>query len=62
MKTTEWYPGKVKPVRVGLYQRKLKGGGVLYSWWDGRVWMTENRWRLSVYQSIKWRGLKGETK
>lgn len=70
MKTTKWFPGNVKPVRDGLYQRRY-GSKVVY--W---AMFREGKWRfacgmdyraraekergLSPFQSeanIVWRGL-----
>jgi hypothetical protein len=36
MKLTGWYRGDQKPVRVGVYKRRCKGGR--FSLWDGRTW------------------------
>ncbi len=67
MKLTQWFPGDVKPVHVGVYERRLKfRAGVYYSQWDGEKWLRLH-WTvegaaalagaLSVYQSLPWRGV-----
>lgn len=62
---TAWYPGTVKPARVGVYERKLFGG-LHFSCWDGQQWKLGQRgsitlaadcWLQSGYQSVPWRGL-----
>ena len=70
MKTTPWFPGDVKPVRVGVYQR---GGGVRpFSYWNGLYWCCSamspknaedmgRRKLQSIFQAIKWRGLTEPT-
>lgn len=37
MKTTDWFPGSVKPVRAGLYER-LVCGEACWAVFDGAVW------------------------
>jgi hypothetical protein len=32
-----WIDGSVKPVRIGVYQRRLMSG-VVYARWDGERW------------------------
>ena len=67
-KTTKWFPGTVKPVHVGLYQRRLVFGG-MWSWWNGKVWCgwggTEEiaarngkEGYMSSVQDARWRGLR----
>lgn len=36
-KYTSWFPGSVRPLREGLYQKKLERG-TAYSYWDGFYW------------------------
>lgn len=41
MKLTGWYPGNVKPVRVGVYECEWGYYGVMsyyYNYWDGSNW------------------------
>ena len=65
MKTTAWYPGTVKPVRAGVYERQYKFNGVKYCYWSGRYWcLPEITARkafgirfMSEYQNLPWRGL-----
>ena len=71
MKTTPWFPGDVKPVRVGVYQRS--GHGLHpFSYWDGLHWCRSTtspkdaeafgrRHVQSIFQTIKWRGLTEPT-
>ena len=37
-KLTEWYPGHIKPVRVGVYQRLYGRVVVGFAYWNGRNW------------------------
>lgn len=68
MKTTDWYPGYVKPVRVGVYGVKSKRFGfILYKYWNGSKWAVygvtidqamKNRRKLKdSHQDWKWRGV-----
>ena len=69
MKLTQWFPGDVKPVHVGVYERRLKGTTtVFYSRWDGEKWWSLRRTvtgantvlpvlRFSDYQNLPWRGV-----
>ena len=70
MKLTEWYPGDVKPVRVGVYQQQsgIRPVSIGYQYWDGSFW---NGWfktaemafrfrrsRVSIsHQNDPWRGV-----
>lgn len=63
---TPWYPGDVKPVRVGVYQTKNQiDKGAVYQRWNGLFWClccdTPDRaatWDdQSLFQRSKWRGL-----
>lgn len=65
MKLTPWYPGTVKPVRKGVYQRQYSFGNP-YCYWTGRRWcMCEpNPERaacsteiISGFDRLPWRGL-----
>ncbi len=70
MKTTPWYPGTVKPVRVGLYQRDYGREGNYFCRWDGKVWYCGHYHTQiaavdgdrSFFQDIPWRGLTKEAK
>lgn len=38
---TKWFKGRVKPVHVGLYERKSPSPEThraVYAWWDGKQW------------------------
>ena len=70
-KRTPWYPGSVKPVRVGLYEREVWGAYrndffVNLSYWNGEFWggwsnskryAIRNKSLPSIVQDAKWRGL-----
>lgn len=63
--TTDWFPGEVKPVHVGVYETK-PDDGTTFQHWDGKQWglcaITPNCALngigiASAYQASKWRGL-----
>ena len=69
-KLTDWIPGNVKPVRVGVYQREYDNGGmgrpVWYCYWNGKCWGVfhdtpekAKDWEgvPSNAQTLPWRGL-----
>ena len=67
--TTPWFPGSTKPVRVGVYLRKVSHAWELYSYWDGKKWHVNVpypqdaalfRGRVSTYQTLPWCGLLEE--
>lgn len=71
-KLTPWFPGNVKPVRKGVYQRRAGFLGS-YSYWNGRFWCLGDNTPLaakdsvaisyaSEAQSALWRGLAQDTK
>ena len=64
MKVTQWFPGNVEPIYVGMYQRDC--GGVCYSYWNGNNW--SECWvdmknslkftgRATYYPELPWRGI-----
>ena len=65
MKLTPTFPGHIKPVRVGIYQRKdCATWG--YAYWSGSQWSADwlsarkaylNRDYVSFCQQLPWRGL-----
>ena len=65
MKTTPWYPGTVKPVRVGVYERWYPlSNEAFFSFWTGKFWRAGTKninatfyERESDFQNFKWRGL-----
>ena len=72
MTLTDWFPGSVKPVRKGVYQREYilgKARGARYCYWDGKKWyMGANnaceaehyffRWKdVAPNQFLPWRGV-----
>jgi hypothetical protein len=65
---TPWYPGGVKPVHVGVYERQhaKRAYQTAYSYWNGQHWCLlaknihealENKTIRSCWQEIDWRGL-----
>jgi len=71
-KLTPWYPGDVKPVRPGIYQRLL-GSSAFYAcftskgyWTLGHVSLPEAIYLATVcpsgFQNRPWRGLAEEPK
>ena len=70
MKLTQWFPGTVKPVRVGVYERNYSEfpfHSPNYCHWNGKfwgLWATTPRGavvlkiRPSPYQDLPWRGVK----
>lgn len=65
MKLTPWFNGKEKPVRVGLYQRDVRGF-VVYAWWNGHTWSLGDKSKRrtlsfkrhsSYHQNLEWRGV-----
>jgi hypothetical protein len=68
-KLTPWFPGTVKPARVGVYERKHAEGVYAWSRWSGKYWIAtawlraENanaRRGKSGYQALPWRGLASD--
>ena len=64
---TDWFPADVKPVRVGVYERR-KREHAHYSKWSGECWIaycsTPGHAALesdrSLFQSLEWRGLAAD--
>lgn len=63
---TPWYPPEVKPVRVGVYQRKSFIAGIGFSHWNGKKWsytytkkddVLPNKRTVTYYPYWPWRGL-----
>jgi hypothetical protein len=65
MKRTPWFPGTVKPMRVGVYEREYGEYDFLYCRWDGKYWyacamtpkQAEKAPGLSAMQNLPWRGV-----
>ena len=67
MKITDWYDGEIKPVYVGVYERKSEYGFSHFSYYNGKSWKQmaftpEKALKLlsdddSLFQSLKWRGV-----
>jgi hypothetical protein len=67
LKLTQWFPGEVKPVRMGVYERKWPDGDRVWTIWNGRNWGNSFLSPVDVRyvcrgieQSIPWRGLASE--
>ncbi|KVD68031.1 hypothetical protein WI86_19540 [Burkholderia ubonensis] len=56
MEKTPWYPGDIKPVRKGWYERDYEAGDVYLDLWDGACWRKPNGDRMHA-QDRQWRGL-----
>ena len=66
MKLTPWFPGTVKPVRAGVYERQYfrEQLETRYSYWNGEEWlvwgrtpnMAKEESRISGLQNLPWRG------
>ncbi len=61
---TDWFPGDVKPVRPGVYEREFAGGRLFARWAAGQwnqgwnsIAMAEKEHRASINLSARWRGL-----
>lgn len=70
LKLSPWHDGSVKPVHVGVYQRKWIDGDVTFSNWTGTHWswsflasddnsliMAALETPPTYMQSLKWRGV-----
>ena len=70
MKLTPWFPGDVKPVRVGVYERNYGNDRLRdcnYCHWNGKfwsIWATTQRGAVhlknnaSRWQDLPWRGVE----
>ena len=65
---TDWFPGAVKPVRNGVYEREYIYGKATitsYCHWDGKYWFmgkgtvegAEKNFNVAPNQSLRWRGV-----
>ena len=68
-KYTPWFAGTIKPVREGVYQRKISNIVKCYCYWDGEQWFLGSKSfylaylepMLSINQDgFEWRGLRRE--
>lgn len=66
MKLTEWYSGKINPVRTGVYKRFFPKPLGTYSYWNGKYWgltcdtvekAYQYRHLKSYNQNVFWRGI-----
>ena len=66
MKLTPWFPGTVKPVRVGVYEREYRCSRRIYNYWNGKTWSGPSpvpkgaeifKPFYSPYQDLPWRGV-----
>lgn len=65
-KLSQWHSGDVKPVHVGVYQRKIFGA-IVYGKWTGKIWNcsastakeADKHKKASYYLNprYEWRGL-----
>lgn len=55
---TEWYPGEIRPARMGYYERAL-WGRIVRHFWDGVYWhKARDDTRVHSVQEAPWRGLE----
>lgn len=65
---TSWFDGRIKPVHVGVYERRSTFGFSHYSYWNGKKWKLisstpEEAFKARVdchnsyFQTLEWRGL-----
>lgn len=52
---TDWFPAKVKPVRLGNYEVKTKDGYSYHAEWTGEIW--KNSWSETALKVKEWRGI-----
>ena len=71
MKLTPWFPGTVKPARVGVYKRvydttEYSKSNFGYCYWNGQIWSWQAtnptgalllRHTRSPYQELPWHGV-----
>ena len=71
LKTTPWFPTRVKPARVGYYEAKYSGCNedeVCMRYWDGMKWRISQSgvgvalFGLCSPSGDKWRGLAEQPK
>jgi hypothetical protein len=68
-KLTPWFPGHIKPLRVGVYERQRAAFWTIFSYWDGKRWgfnhdtaadALRDRKFHSYSQGMPWRGLASD--
>jgi hypothetical protein len=67
MTLTSWFDGRIKPIHIGVYERKSTFGFAHFSYWNGEVWKLisstphnahQARWDDdSFFQHLEWRGV-----
>lgn len=66
LKLTRWFPGNIKPIRIGIYQRSYPTG-IYYSQWNGESWgigfanisiAKAQSFYKSNLQELHWRGVR----
>ena len=70
MKLTPWFPPKIKPVHVGVYQREhCEPDQARFAYWNGRYWCLwgfdtpdaamdfGNLYTRAIVRHARWRGL-----
>jgi hypothetical protein len=65
MKLTEWYPPRIKPIRIGVYITR-DNGQIFFQYWSGNFWKTRCRTiegaygfkdHVSSHQNVEWKGM-----
>jgi len=51
---TDWYSGDVKPVREGIYLRKVPAGE-RYAHWNGKSWAVSAETPMDAFYNMRWR-------
>lgn len=68
MKLTRWFPGNIKPIRIGIYQRQYPTG-IYYCRWNGENWglgyaniatAKAQSFYKSNLQEFRWRGVRNK--
>ena len=65
---TSWFDGRIKPVHIGVYERRSTFGFAHYSYWNGKKWKLisstpEEAFKVRVdchnsyFQTLEWRGV-----
>ena len=70
MTKTDWFPGTVKPVRNGVYERDYPNSGVVFCRFYKGAWLfahkdsyiASRQLDQSFTQDLPWRGLTKECK
>jgi hypothetical protein len=68
MTLTTWFDGRIKPVHIGVYERRSTFGFAHYSYWNGKKWKLisstpDEAFKVRVdchnsyFQTLEWRGV-----